>query len=266
MNTNFGMVNVDDLLITHHHGTQRIEGIAQRRVAKMAAEWDPSHVGTITVSKRTDGSLFVPDGAHRPAAAREVGQRQLPAVIHEGLTRKQEADLFVGLNNFNAPSAISNYLGRVGRGDSDAQEIKDLLTKHGWRVGQNADDGYVSAISAVESVYRNASGVRADDRYPEILDWVLDVITASWEHDRDGVHGSMIKGLGQMVGRFGSDIDTKKLVIGLSATRPRIIIGKATAVRDAVGGTIPAHVAKVLVGIHNSRRRTNLLPEWVWTR
>lgn len=266
MSTTFGMVDVDDLLITHHHGTQRIEGVAQRRVAKMASEWDPSKVGTITVSKRRDGSMFVPDGAHRTAAAREVGQRTLPAVIHEGLSRKEEAELFVGLNTFNAPSAISNYMGRVNRGDSDAQEIKDLIEKHGWRIGQNGDDGYISAITAVESIYRSAAGTQPDDRYPEILDWVLDVVTAAWEHDRDAVHGAIIKGLAQLIGRFGSDVDTKKLVAGLSATRPRIILGKATSVRDAVGGTIPAHVAKVLVGIHNNKRRTNLLPEWVWTR
>jgi hypothetical protein len=26
------------------------------------------------------------------------------------------------------------------------------------------------------------------------------------------------------------------------------------------------HIAKVLVGIYNTRRRTARLPEWVWTR
>lgn len=262
----FGMVKVDDLLITHQHGTQRVEGIAQRRVDKMAAEWDPSKVGTITVSKRCDGSMFVPDGAHRTAAARAVGQSELPAVIHEGLTAAGEAELFVGLNTFNAPSAISNFMGRLHRGDTDAQEIKKVIDAHGWRIGQSADDGYISAITAIESIYKSAAGTQPDDRYPEVLTWVLDVTTAAWEHDRDAAHGAILKGLAQLIGRYGTDVDTKKLVIGLSATRPRIILGKATSVRDAVGGTIPAHVAKVLVGIHNTGRRKNLLPEWVWTR
>lgn len=262
----FGMVKVDDLLITHQYGTQRVEGISQRRVDKMAAEWDPSKVGTITVSKRTDGTQFVPDGAHRTAAARAVGQPELPAVIHEGLSAAGEAELFVGLNTFNSPSAISNFMGRLHRGDTDAKEIKEIIAAHEWRIGQTAEDGNISAISAIESVYKSASGTLPDDRYPEVLSWVLDVTTAAWEHDRDAAHGAMLKGLAQLIGRFGSDVDTKKLVIGLSATRPRIILGKATSLRDAVGGTIPAHVAKVLVGIHNSGRRKNLLPEWVWTR
>lgn len=266
MSTTFGMVNVDDLLITHHHGTQRIEGIALRRVAKMASEWDPSKVGTITVSKRSDGTLFVPDGAHRTAAAREVGQAELPAVIHEGLTREAEAELFVGLNTFNAPSAISNFMGRLHRGDSDAEEIKRIIDAHGWRIGQNADNGFISAIRAVEDVYRTAGGTLPPDRHPEVLDWVLDVTTAAWEHDRDAAHGAVLKGLAQLIGRFGSDVDAKKLVSEMSLTRPKVLIGKAISLRDAVGGTIPAHFAKVLVGLHNRKRRSNLLPEWVWTR
>ena len=266
MSTTFGMVRVDDLLTTHHHGTQRVEGVAQRRVNKMAAEWDINKVGTITVSKRADGALFVPDGAHRIAAAREVGVRELPAVIHTGLSHSQEAELFVGLNTFNAPSSISVFMGRVERGDDDAKEIRELILGHGWRIRQTSEEGCISAISAVESVYRNAAGTLPDDRHPEILSWVLDTATAAWGHDRDAAHGAILKGLAQLIGRFGSDIDTKKLVSEMAQTTPKRILGHASSLRDAMGGTIPAHVAKVLVGMHNNKKRTRLLPEWVWTR
>lgn len=260
------MVRVADLLITHNHGTQRVEGIRQRRVDQIVAEWDLSKVGTITVSRRKDGSLFCCDGAHRVSAAREVGQETLPALVHEGLTRREEAELFSGLNTFNAPSAISMFLARVDKGDKGAGEMKDIIYGHGWRVGQNADNGYISAVAAVEQVYRTAASTLPEDRYPEALDWTLDVITAAWEHDRDAAHGAILKGVAQLHGRFGSDVDAKKLVAEMSLTRPRIIIGKASAMRDAAGGTIPAHVAKVLVGMHNKGKRTRLLPEWVWTR
>jgi len=56
------------------------------------------------------------------------------------------------------------------------------------------------------------------------------------------------------------------LVSEMQATRPGIVIGKAKALRDSQGGTLPAAAAKVLVGMHNRKRRTNLLPDWVWIR
>lgn len=266
MSTTFGMVNVDDLLISHHHGAQRIEGVNARRVTKIATEWDPSKVGTITVSKRSDGSMFVPDGAHRVSAAREVGQPAVPAIVHHGLSRSEEAKLFGGLNTFAAPSAISRFLARAAEGEEIANDIKRIIESRGWRIAQNGDNGSLSAIAATERVYRSASNTRPDGRHPGALEWVFDITTAAWEHDRDSGHGAILQGLGQLLGRFGNDIDTKRLVAEMSQTRPNVVLGRAKAMRDAVGGTMPAHVAKVLVGLHNTKKRVNRLPEWVWTR
>lgn len=266
MTTTFEMVNVDDLLITHHHGTQRVEGVTARRVAAMVTDWDPGKVGTITVSKRSDGTLFVPDGAHRVSAAREVGQSTLPAVVHHGLSRSDEAALFTGLNTFAQPSAISRFLARVDEGDEVARRIKEIVEQHGWRIGQNADNGFISAVTAVEQVYRSAAATLPEGEHPEVLDWTLDVITAAWEHDRDSAHAAILKGAAQLIGRFGTDVDSKRLVAEMAQTRPNVVLGKAKVMRDSVGGILPAHVAKVLVGLHNARKRTNKLPEWVWTR
>lgn len=266
MTSNFEMVSVDNLLITNHHGTQRVEGVREKRVEEIANSWDPSKVGTITVSRRPDGSLFVPDGAHRVSAARIVGQSTLPAIVHNGLSHSEEAALFTGLNTFTQPSPISRFLARAAEGEEVANEIKGIVQAHGWNIAQNGDRGSLSAIAAAERVYRSAVATLPDGRHPEVLDWTLDVITAAWEYDRESAHGAILQGLGQLVGRFGPDIDTKRLVAEMAQTRPNVILGKAKTMRDSVGGTLPAHVAKVLVGLHNARKRANKLPEWVWTR
>lgn len=54
-------------------------------------------------------------------------------------------------------------------------------------------------------------------------------------------------------------------------TAGRLIDGRNRArackvLRDVQGGTVPAALAKILAGMHNKKRRTNLLPEWVWIR
>jgi len=46
----------------------------------------------------------------------------------------------------------------------------------------------------------------------------------------------------------------------------RIAADKARMLQDMQGGTTQAAFAKLLVGLYNSKKRTNLLPEWVWVR
>src|SRR5699024_11156930 len=110
------------------------------------------------------------------------------------------------------------------------------------------------------------SGTMPRGAHPEVLAWTLGVVTDAWERDRDGAHQSILQGVAQLFGRLGEDVDRKTLVAEMSKTRPTVILGKAKTLRDAQGGTLPAHVAKVLVGLYNARKRANRLPEWVWTR
>lgn len=266
MTPTFEMVRVSDLLLTKEHGVQRAEGISIKRAEQMGAHFDLAKVGTITVSRRKDGTLFVPDGAHRSYAANVAGVKELPAVVHTGLSREDEAALFYGLNDFKAPSPVSRFLARAASGDEVANQIVATLAAHGWRVGRNADDGFVVCVTALDRVYRSGGGILSDGEHGTVLDWTFDIITAAWGHDSEGVSAHIVVGLAQLVSRYGPDIDSKKLVSEMSQTRPKVIVGHAKTLRDAVGGTVPAHVAKVLVGLHNRKRRTNLLPEWVWTR
>lgn len=262
----FKMVKVHDLLLTKEHGTQRAEGIQIKRAEKMGANFDLSKVGVLTVSERADGSLFCCDGAHRSYAANIAGYEHLPAMVHRGLSAAEEAALFHGLNDFKQPSAVSRFLASVKMGDPVATQISALVHQHGWKIDRQSDDGYIACVDALQRIYRTGGGTLAAGAHPSILDWTLDITTAAWGHDVDAANMHILLGLAQLTSRYGSDVDAKKLVSEMSQTRPKAIIGHAKALRDASGGTVPAHVAKVLVGLHNKKRRTNLLPEWVWTR
>lgn len=266
MTARFEMVKVQDLILGGPDITQRHEGVDEKRARRYAAEWDMDKVGTITVSRRPDGRTITIDGAHRATAAKILGVEFLPAIVHSGLSRTQEASMFGGLNDFARPSAVSRFLARVDEHEPRACDIKRIVDAHGWRVESFQRDGNLTAIAAVERVYRDAGATKSRGAHPDVLDWSLDVATSAWGHDKDAANGAILLGLAQLFGRFGSDVDTKKLVSEMSQSRPKIIIGHARALRDAMGGTLNAHVAKVLVGLHNKKRRTNLLPEWVWTR
>lgn len=262
----FKMVKVSDLLLTKEHGIQRAEGIQIKRAEKIAAAFDLSKVGVLTVSERKDGRLFCCDGAHRAHAANSVGVEELPAMVHEGLTSAQEAALFHGLNDFKQPSAVSRFLASVEMGDPAAVSITEIAREHGWRIGAQSDDGYIACVEALQKIYRTAGGVLPTGSRGSVLDWTLDIITAAWGHDVEAANSHLLLGLAQLTARYGPDVDAKKLVSEMSQTRPKVILGHAKGLREWAGGTVPAHVGKVLVGMHNKGRRKNLLPEWVWVR
>lgn len=263
--THLTKVGLDVLTIDPR--VQRREGVDDRRVTRMAEHFKPHALGTITVSMRDDGSLVILDGAHRTAAARQIGYKDdLPATVIAGLTLEQEAEIFLLLNDFKSPSIISRFYARVVMGDPVAVDIHRILEAHGWKVIQSNDAGCIASIGTIERVYRNAAGTQADGEYPEVLDYVLDVLTAAWEYDGKGVTQHHLLAIAQLFGRFGQSIDTKKLVTEMSYTRPDVLLGKGKVLRDVQGGTVSAAIAKILVGAHNKGRRTNLLPEWVWVR
>ena len=258
-------VNIADLTIDPR--VQRREGTDERRVNAMAADLNPSALGTLDVSKRDNGSHVILDGAHRVAAAKQAGYKaRLRANIHTGLSLEQEAELFVLLNTFKQPSAVSRFLARVVMKEEIAVEIMEVVKAHGWKIGLSNSDGYISAVDALERVYRDCAGTVAVGAHREAVDWVLDILTAAWEHDRTSANAAHLLGLAQLHGRFGSAVDGARLVREMRQTRPDNVLGRAKNLYQFQGGTVPSALAKVLVGMHNKKLRTNLLPEWVWVR
>lgn len=256
---------LDDLTVDLR--VQRVEGVDRKRVARINGAFDPLALGTILVSARPDGSYVVLDGMHRCEFARAHGYtKPMDAIVLTGLTLADEARLFVLYNDMRVPSAISRFSARVIMGDPAAVACDSILTAHGWKIAFDSHDGNFAAVEAIDIVYRNAAGVLPNGEHFDVTNRTIEIITQAWDHDRKSGDGFMVKGMGQLVGRLGDHLDYAKLRRELQDTMPGLIIGKAKALRDAQGGTVPAALAKVLVGLHNRGRRSNLLPEWVWVR
>lgn len=259
------LLSVDSLTIDSR--VQRREGVNARRVATMAANFNPDALGAISVSRRKNGTLVLLDGAHRTEAARIAEYKHpLHALVYEGLTLAQEAAMFNLLNTFQAPSFISRTLAKVVAGDREATDIVHAIEGHGWKIGVASENGVFAALQAAERVYRNGVGTLDAGEHPELLEQAIAFITTTWHHDRESAHQMIVLGVGQLFARFGDAVDVTGLSKALAQERPYNIISHAKALQAYQGGTTPSALAKVLVGIHNKRRRVGLLPEWVWTR
>jgi len=260
-----GTVNLADLMIDPE--VQREEGADVRRVAAIARNFDPDALGVIIVSVRADGTKVVLDGMHRCGGAREARYKEpLDAILHYGLTREDEAALFLAYNNKKDPSAVSKFRARVVMGDPVAVEIAAILNRHGWEITSSNFSGAAHAATAIERAYTKGSGTLKIGTYPEVLDKTFGCLTAAWGHDETAAQQHIVEGLAQLFGRFGAGVDIDKLVREMEGTTPRRLAGQAKALRDAQGGTVPAALAKYLTSMHNRRKRVDLLPEWIWTR
>lgn len=261
-----GKVRVTDLDIDPR--VQREEGTDERRCDRMAATFNSEALGLFIVSQRENGDLILLDGAHRRATCLKVGwNAPVDALVFHGLSLAEEAQLFLLYNDKKDPSAVSRFMRRVVAGDAVAMTIDRIIRKHGWRVARSAQSaGQFTAVDAVERVYRSASRTLPQGEHPDVLDQVITIVTEAWGHDPYAVSAPILEGLAQLIGRFGKSMDVAKVIRELEATQPRKLISQAKTLRDIQGGNVPAALAKIVAGLHNKKRRNNLLPEWVWVR
>src|SRR5690606_35126480 len=96
---------------------------------KIAESFDQDKVGVITVSRRSDNTNAVIDGQHRTHSLKMVGKGDVPVECHvyHGLTLREEAELFLGLNNVRNVDAQDKFAVRVTAEDSVAVRLNELL-------------------------------------------------------------------------------------------------------------------------------------------
>lgn len=112
--------------------------VEEKRVARIVDAFDPKQVGTLELSKRKNGSYAVVDGQHRLAALKALGRKQAYATVHEGLGRKEEADLFARLNMGRKQlKPYERFAAQVFAGDERAVAISNAVTASGFKIARS---------------------------------------------------------------------------------------------------------------------------------
>lgn len=196
------------------------------RARKISQAFMPEAAGTIVLSRRANGDLYVVDGQHRVHAAKLVGVTKLPAEVHVGLTRAQEATLFLMKNRESVkPRPSDEYrIGLVAE-HKPYVDTEKIVRARGLAI---ADHAGINQIGAVNTVVQITEGYG-----PEILGRVLDVSIAAWGRSEKTWDASLLGSLGRFIGRHPQiDDDAFALKIGRSA--PLVWIGR---VDQAAGGS-----------------------------
>lgn len=229
------------------------------------SKFDPDALGVITVSARPDGRYVVLDGQNRAELARRAigADQSVPCRVLRNLSIPQEASLFDALNDGRRVKSVHRFLARVTAEEPAALAITMVVERAGWRIKDQTGERNITATTSLEAVY-NGDRNKGDGHNIEALAKTLRTVTEAWGYKPEAVAGDLLKGLGLVFLRYGTDIDTASLVKRLASNPagPSGIIGDARGLRQYQGGSVAHCVAEVVVALYNRRRKTHALPSW----
>lgn len=236
----------------------------EKRAQRIADGFDADAFGIIHVSQREDGSRIIVDGQHRVAGVRLLGwiDQRVECKVYSGISRAEEARLFVKLNESVKVQPIPKFNARVVANERVAVAIQRILADNHWRVAIGQSPGCFMAVTAAETVYNGDRGRLGSDG-PKALALTLRTITEAWGHDPAGANAYIVRGLGLLYTRH-PELDRAALTRKLSAYPggPSALIGAAKGLHSFRGGTLPQAVAEVIVELYNKKRTAGRLPDW----
>ena len=173
------------------HGSGYARPLSEHRLKQLRMDWDPLAVSPLTISRRNDNTLWVIDGNHRRVVAYEKGMQQLPAMVHTGLERATEADLYTKLGTVLGQTPWTRFQAKLVAGDQAALDIMQIAQRYDLQIDgyYGAGDGHIAAVARVEWIYARGGA--------EGLNWVLGFLSAGFGDMREA-YGEM-----QLEGVFG---------------------------------------------------------------
>lgn len=231
-----------------------VEPLAQREYAPANTErivkaFDPEKIGELKVTER-DGRFWVTDGQHRRAALIEkgLGDQPVPCVVRVGRSIGEDAKSFVAANvETRRTTGIDAFRVQLVAGDAESVAIQQVLDRFGLKVAYNWANTTVSAVSALQWVYRRGG--------ESLLVRTLTMIEATWGHERAGRDGNILKAYALLLDRVGYLLDLDSLADKVQRdSTPAKLIGTARTHRGATGKALYAQIADVLVTIYNKGR------------
>lgn len=234
-------------------------------VDRHVSTFDPDKLGVPILSARDDGTYVVLDGQNRLEVCRRVGwgDQMIECRVFRGLTKAQEAVLFLGHNDSRQVGTFHKFAARITAGEPDAVYIAAIVQRAGWELSFTASEKKIAAVGALEAVWKSgrpdATGWRG-----AVLESTLGVVTEAWGYSSDAVNGHILRGVGAVIARHADILDKPALARKLAQHRGGAlgVLSDARGLNGYAGGTVAACVAETVVRIYNSHRRAGALPAW----
>lgn len=218
----------------------------EKRSQDLATTYNGDFAGVPVVSRRNDGQLFVLDGQHRISANVSAGMGSVAVLmqVHDGLSIKQEADMFHHLNkNRRAVGAHDDFKARVKAEHADALAVVAILKSHGLKITHQMQKNGVRAIQAVESVYRRGN-----------LSETMHILAAWSAGDPSAFDGPLVKGVSSFLAMYGARVDVGNFSAKLRSHGPSRVTTKMRATIKDYDCRPSFAACNVFRGIYNAGR------------
>lgn len=229
-------------------------------VAREAARFDPTLVGSIDVSERKakgqgKGMYAILDGQQRYLMMQLVGKTACYCSIYTGMSIADEAGFFFRKNKDRmAMKPYYSFRARRVAGDEEAIEIARIVEAEGFSLGPvSNEEDVIGAIKAVETAYGMASEYRE-----QCLSNTLYTIREAFKGRKDCFNSSLIMGVGRFWQTYSDDeVNITVLVQAFQEIGPTGLLGLA---RDSMaiapkgrGGSqsMPKWIAHHAATLHN---------------
>ena len=228
--------------------------------AKILANWDDDKFQFPHVNRRADGTFYCIEGQHTSWAYREkygdpeTRTAPMPVFLYDGLTEREEADLFLALNNKKNIQPLPKFRAAVTAGLPLECDIDRIIRANGCVVtASTSTPGAISAVTALRSVYNSvgADGLAATIRV--LRDAFGD----------GGYEQNNLRGVAAVLARY--EVAEGPLTMAL-LNLPRGSKGlsqQAATNREAFGCSIIEATAAAIVDAYNKGKRGKAkLPSW----
>lgn len=238
------------------------------RIARIAADFHESALGVLVVSARTvypaagTDSLdkktryIVLDGQTRLGALRKFAgtdDTAMPVVcqVYHGLTRAEEAEIFLTHNDRAAVRKIDLFRLALVAGQEWAVELNALVKRHGFEASDYAGpERRFTAISTAQRILRLPEGMDA-------LDKAFDLIARSWGYRINAASAEAVDGLGLLFHRHAGDVDVANFARKLASTdTPQTFKANVLNYRATMGVSRTEAAYRYVIKVYNSGRRS----------
>lgn len=230
-------------------------------INSMIKAWDWSLFQPLAVSRRPDGSLWVLDGQHRLAAARQRGDIPfLPCVLQSSLTHQDEAKTFVGLNTRRQRLNQGQiFHAQLAAGDPGARLVQQMLDDSGWRVCiHRTTSAYQAGDLECAPMLVRALSKLGEHR----VRFALNTLRAAYPEIPVRPSATLLKALFEIFDFVGEDedaISTAALVATMGRQTPDEWVTAGYALRDQNENL--SHIAGIAKALHDAAPKNPPLPK-----
>lgn len=226
---------VESLFVDHAY--QRPE--QTKLVGEIVANLRPQLLGTPEVSDRGDGTYAIMDGQQRWLAVSALdAPSTLRCNVHTGLTREEEAELFVALNKKRKQvSALERFLAEVFHGEPQASKINELVQGVNMDIGKlrsGTPETRIEAVSTLERIVSWKPVTPDADQFQGLRD-TLNVMQI-WRGDPKSNHTHWIMGIAYFTRDYGTAYTPRQEGI-LANQVPARLIRQAVGDLTSLGGS-----------------------------